>query len=356
MDRKKLLLAVAALLFAGIAAYGVNMLMRNAATPTAQAAAAPKMDGPMIMVATRPLPVGTIINPEMIRFQPWPKDLIDGAYFLKDSADITSLSGAVVRTAITAGQPVTQGSLVKPGERGFLAAALSPGMRAVTIPVSSDSGVAGFIFPGDRVDLVLQSGWTGDADDKEFKVAETFVRNVRVLATDQRTDSKNAEGKDEVQIYALVTLEATPKIAEKIAVAQSLGKISLSLRSIADTQAELEKAIAQGEISLPPGTDAKGEREIITQMASRPIDRGTTMTPGSQVSRFSPSRPSASGLAAAVQKAQQEVIIEKIKESGTALKAGATTNAQGQIVNKPIGPVVRVVRGDKVTEQPVGGN
>jgi len=108
-----------------------------------------------VLVATRALPVGTIIAPDSFRYQPWPKDLIQNAYYLKGSVDPNSLNSTVVRNAVSAGQPLTQGSLVKPGDRGFLAAALGPGMRAVTVAVSAASGVAGFVFPGDRVDIML---------------------------------------------------------------------------------------------------------------------------------------------------------------------------------------------------------
>ena len=88
-----------------------------------------------------------------------------------------------------------------------------------------------------------------------LKVSETIVRNVRVLATDQRIDSKDEDGKTEVKTFANVTLEATPRIAEKIAVAQSVGTLSLSLRSIADNTAELERAVASGEVKVPEGTE-----------------------------------------------------------------------------------------------------
>src|SRR5690606_39309743 len=82
-----------------------------------------------------------------------------------------SLNGTVVRNAITAGQPLTKGAIVSPGDRGFLAAALGPGMRAITIPVSSLTGVAGLVFPGDRVDLLLTQTIKGDGP--ELKVSET---------------------------------------------------------------------------------------------------------------------------------------------------------------------------------------
>src|SRR4029453_2276891 len=105
---------------------------------------------------------------------------------------------------------------VGPNDRGFLAAALSPGMRAITVPVSATTGVAGFVFPGDRVDMVLTQEVEGGGDGPALKVSETIVRNLRVLATDQRIDSKDEEGKTVVKTFATVTLEVTPRIGEKI--------------------------------------------------------------------------------------------------------------------------------------------
>src|SRR3546814_11661105 len=80
----------------------------------------------MILVATRQLPVGTIIGPDSFRFQPWPKELVEQAYFMKDKTDVNTLVGTVVRHAITAGQQLTQDALVHPDDRGFLAAAFGP--------------------------------------------------------------------------------------------------------------------------------------------------------------------------------------------------------------------------------------
>lgn len=346
MDRKKILLVVGALLFAALMAFGVNIALRGATAPQVQAAVAPKIEGPMVMVATRPLAVGTIVTPEMVRFQPWPSELMESAYFVKDQTDVNALVGSVVRNALTAGEPVTQGSLVKPGERGFLAAALGPGMRAVTIKVDIDTGVAGFIFPGDRVDLVMSSELDAEngGDKRKFVASETFIRNIRVLATDQRTDSKNEEGKDEVKTFTTVTLEATPVIAEKIAVAERIGRLSLSLRSLADTQAELERAIATGEIKMPKNADAKVERDLIDQLAQRPIDKGATATTGGQVSRY-----------------QRTVLptprpAETVNAPAAAQIVQAARAAGGSGVAVHRGETVRVIRGDQVTETPVGGN
>jgi pilus assembly protein CpaB len=287
MDAKKVILLVVALIVAGGTAFMARSLFSQSATPQVQAAAIPVESGNEILVATRALPVGTIIAADSFRYQPWPKDLIENAYFLKGDAEPASLAGTVVRSAVTAGQPITKGSLVKPGERGFLAAALGPGMRAVTVSVSGSpaSGVAGFVFPGDRVDLVLTQTVEG-GEGPPLKASETIVRNLRVLATDQRTSSEDADGKKQVVAYSSVTLEATSRIAEKIAVAQSVGQLSLSLRSLAENVADLEKAIASGSVNVPDGSDPKAEKSMLLKLASQPTDVNPTYVTGGDVSRY----------------------------------------------------------------------
>jgi pilus assembly protein CpaB len=306
MDVKKLVLLIGALLVAAVTAIMAKNMFTGASAPQAQAAPVVQA-GPEVLVATRSLPVGTIVDAESLRFQVWPEGLVQPAYFIKGEAgsEPTGLIGTVVRNEITAGQPLTNGALIKPGERGFLAAALGPGMRAVTVPVSATSGVAGFVFPGDRVDIMLTQEVVGGGDGPALKVSETILRNVRVLATDQRTTNINEEGKPEVRNAATVTLETTPKIAEKIAVAQTLGALSMSLRSIADNTLELERAIASGEVTVPEG-DPKAEKKMLLAIQGKPIDTTPTFTVGGEVSRYQrttvPAKPvdgtQAAGLAA----------------------------------------------------------
>ncbi|MBB4642128.1 Flp pilus assembly protein CpaB [Rhizorhapis suberifaciens] len=334
MDGKKIILLAGALIIAIATAFMARSLLGNSGAPQATAAnMQPALDGPQVLVATRALPVGTIIEPDSFRFQPWPKELVEQVYFLKGEADPATLTGTVVRNAITAGQPVTQGSLVKPGDRGFLAAALGPGMRAVTVPVSAQSSVAGFVFPGDRVDLVLTQTVAGGGDGEPLKVSETIMRNLRVLATDQRTNAVGEDGKQQVVTYSNVTLEVTPKIAEKIAVAQTIGSLSLSLRSIADNAAELEQAIAAGDVDVPEGDDPAAEKRMMLAVASRPVDKGSTFATGADVSRF-----------------QRRSVPGKSAEGSGGT---ATSDATGMMA--VAGPVVRVARGTAVTVVPVGG-
>jgi len=336
MNVKKIMLLVGALVIAAVTAIMAKNMFAGAGAEQAQAAAATQAVpvGPKVLVARKALPVGTIIDAESLTFQPWPTEMMQSAYYTEGQpdSDMSKLLGTVVRYPITAGQPLTRGALVGPQDRGFLAAALGPGMRAVTVPVNASSGVAGFVFPGDRVDIVLTQEVTG-GEGPPLKVSETVVRNVRVLATDQRVDSKGEDGKTEVRTFSNVTLEATPRIAEKIAVAQSVGQLSLSLRSIADNTAELERAIASGEVRVPEGTNPAQERQMLLAVANRPIDTNTTYSTGGDVSRFQrrsvPSRTPASTGA----------------QGGNALPGSAAT---------PAGPVVRVARGNSVTVVPVG--
>src|ERR671928_171401 len=155
MDVKKLALLFGALVIAVVTAVMAKNMFAGAGAQQAAAAPVAVPVGPKVLVAKKALPVGTIIDADSFTFQPWPKELMQSAYYVEGQPDSKNLAGTVVRYAITAGQPVTRGSLVGPQDRGFLAAALGPGMRAITVPVNVNSGVAGFIFPGDHVDMVL---------------------------------------------------------------------------------------------------------------------------------------------------------------------------------------------------------
>lgn len=331
MDRKKLVLLVSALIVAIGTAFVARSLFAGGAAPAVAAAAAPVPQGPKVLVAQRALPPGTIISPDALSFQPWPGEMVKDAYFIEGEADMQKLVGTVVRFAITAGEPVTQGALVSPQDRGFLAAALTPGMRAITVPVSSQSGVAGFIFPGDRVDMMLSQG-IGGTEGTGLQVAETILRNLRVLATDQATTQEIVDGKAVPKVSGTVTLEVTPRIAEKVTVAQSLGSISFSLRPLADSHTDLERALASGEIKLPDNATPEQEEKLLKAAVSQPSDGKTSYVTGGDVSRF-----------------QRSTVPPQTP-------SGAAPGAPGAQPAVPVyrGPVIKVRRGSAVTDEPVG--
>jgi pilus assembly protein CpaB len=347
MDVKKLALLVGALVVAVVTAVMAKNMFAGAGAQ--QAAAAPAVPvGPKVLVAKKALPVGTIIDAESFAYQPWPKELMQSAYYVEGQpdGDPKALLGTVVRFAVTAGQPITRGALVGPKDRGFLAAALGPGMRAITVPVNAATGVAGFVFPGDHIDLMLTQEVKGGGEGPPLKVTETIVRNVRVLATDQRIDSKDEDGKTVVKTFDNVTLEVTPRIAEKISVAQSVGTLSLSLRSLADNSSELERAVASGEVKVPAGANPAQERQMLLAAANRPLDSSPTFSTGGDVSRFQrrtvPARP----------EDQSAKLANAMAGFGKGL--GQALTGQSGSAPVPAGPVVRVTRGNNVTVVPVG--
>jgi len=339
MDRKKLVLLLGALVVAIGSAFLARSMFSGEAAPTAVAAEQQQM-GPKVLVANRALPAGTIITADAMGYQDWPEALVKDAYFIEGESDMSKLLGTVVRFPVTAGEPVTQGSLVSPGDRGFLAAALGPGMRAVTVPVSAQTGVGGFVFPGDRVDVVLTQSIEGDG--RPLKAAETVLRNLRVLATDQTTEQVTDEaGKTVVRAFRTVTLEVTPEIAEKVAVAQTIGQLTLVLRSIADNQAELERAIAAGDVKIPDNATPEEEERILRTAMGQPVDSGTTFSTGGDVSRF-----------------QRRNIPPQEDGNRRAQVTPPAPGVSAQVNGAPVytGPSVRVTRGKATTEVPVGGS
>ena len=346
MDRKKLVLLLAALVIAAGTAFIARSMFVGSSAPQASAAAAPaEPTGPRVLVANRSLPVGTIITQDAIAYQAWPTELVQDAYFIDGEADVAQLLGTVVRYPITAGEPVTQGGLVAPGDRGFLAAALGPGMRAVTVPVNANTAVAGFVFPGDRIDLMMPHDAGG------LKATETILRNLRVLATDQSTSQATVDGQTAVRTFSTVTLEVTPKIAEKIAVAQTVGTLSLSLRSIADNASDLERALASGEIAIPDNATPEEEERLLARARAMPSDTVSSYVTGADVSRF----------ATRTRQSQQPPQQSQPQQSGdnappVRLPPGVSLQPDGSVKIEAAqsGPTVRVMRGQDSTSVAAG--
>lgn len=253
-------------LVALVAAVGTAMLARNwllaerNQNPGVQPVAAVTMT--QVMVAKASLPSGHILRPDDVRWQNWPDDGVGENYLTnKNGQSLDAFAGAVVRRGIATGTPLTSEQVVKPGDRGFLAAVLTPGMRAVSVPISATSGISGFVFPGDRVDLILTHEVARPAGP--HRASETVLVNVRVLAVDQRMDNQQ----NKPALGKTATLELTPRQVEQIAVAQRMGALSLSLRSLAVVNAKL--GAGPEPFDAPPG-------------------KGTSYTWDSDVSRLIP--------------------------------------------------------------------
>jgi pilus assembly protein CpaB len=223
-----------------------------------------------VLVAAVALPTGTFIKRDHLRWQAWPDESLSDRYILKAGTDMKDLEGAVVRRGIAAGEPITTGRIVKPGDRGFLAAVLKPGHRAVSVPIDATAGIAGLVFPGDRVDIILSHIVLRPEDEvvSERRASETVLTNVRVLALDQKIDDQSGEPK----LAKTATLEVTPKQVEMLAVVRQLGSLSLSLRALAKDSAELERLV-NGEAPLDEPEPGRGESYTWETDVSRLVPR-----------------------------------------------------------------------------------
>lgn len=275
MNPRSLVLIIIAVAIAGAAAYLARSFMQEQPAEAKVVEVRAESNTIDILVAAADLPVGTIVTQDSFRFQAWPEDALDDRYLVSGNVNMDeSVYSRVIRSSLLQGEPVTPGKLVGPGERGFLAAVLTRGYRAITVPITQTSGLAGFIFPGDRVDMIL-THQVEDARQQSQQVSETVLYNLRVLAIDQRTNNQV----NEPLPGSTVTFEVKPKIAEMVALVMQMGELSLSLRSLSD-QAEGDEAEAmvnpefiaatpsytQGaDVSaLLPQVDAKGTGSFVS--------------------------------------------------------------------------------------------
>ena len=220
MGPRRILVLLLAFVVAGVTAVYARSWISNQQRPVQiiQAAAPSEEDGSEVLVVELDIPAGRFIKPQEIRWQRWPDDDIPENYLVKGQATKESVVGAVARRGLFAGQPITSASVVKPGDRGFLAAVLSPGMRAVSVPINATSGNSGLIFPGDRVDLILTQTLDGDTTRR---VSETVLPDIRIIAMGVSTGDDPEKGKNHEKART-ATLEVTPRQAESVALVTEL--------------------------------------------------------------------------------------------------------------------------------------
>lgn len=184
-----------------------------------------------VLVAKVNIPIGSIVDQSMVDVQPWPENLVVDNFILGDKAG-QEVVGKIVRSAISAREPFIKSKLANPNDPGFLAATLPPGFRAVTIATDTVSGIAGFVFPGDRIDLLFTHRSIGsDGMSGTPNIVEVLAANVKVLAINVR--EPNSAASPQISPSS-ITVEASDELAQRIRLAEKNGTLSLSLRSIHD--------------------------------------------------------------------------------------------------------------------------
>lgn len=235
MNAARIIVLIAAALAAAAAAYFVYRSSSN--EPVAvepQVVQAATVD---VLAARRDLPVGSRIQASDLYWQAWPQDAISPSQIQRDrNPDAAEeFAGAVVRNEISEGEPILPRFLLQVGEAGFMSAVLGPGMRAHAVPITAETGAGGFILPGDRVDVIVAYEAEEDGNSRRrYFVSETVVENARVLAIDQVFGGE--DDSESVVVGETATLEVTPEQARALALATERGQISLSLRSLSDTE------------------------------------------------------------------------------------------------------------------------
>jgi len=256
-------------LIAAVSAIGLAVVLQRAlggkpVVPAVVAApAAPGKPMTQVLVAKRDLPIGTRLVAADVAWQAWPSDSISPAFITNGAAPTAPngkveaakaavsgaadqmiggdpakiVEGAIVRDPILTSEPITNRKIVRGGEGGYLSVVLTPGKRAMAVPVTSETAAGGFVLPGDRVDVLVtheaQVNATGDGGTANGRVvqAETVLQNIRVLALDQSTSAdKDAKS----IVAATATLEVGPAEAEALTRAKAGGPVTLALRAYTD--------------------------------------------------------------------------------------------------------------------------
>ncbi len=211
-----------------------------------------------IVVAAKPLRFGAELGAMSLREIPWTQDAVPAGAFSKIS-DLTS-TRRVVLTAIEANEPILASKITGSGQRATLSAMLADGMKAVTIRVNDVEGVAGFVLPGDHVDVVLTR-----QQDKTVAAADIVLQNVRVLAVDQIAD----ERAEKPSVAKAVTLEVEVTAAQKLALAATVGTLSLALRKAGEATALNTRRITLSDLPKSSTTDDRYSTIAVVRGAQR---------------------------------------------------------------------------------------
>lgn len=246
MKRSRIIVLVIALAAGAVAA----MLASGNRTPEAPKAPAPPppLATVDVLVAKTDLGIGQVVGEGDVGWQTWPSASATASFIRKTDRPeaIKDFVGATVRAPMAAGEPIRDSKVIVAKGGGFMAAILPHGMRAVALDVSPDSGAGGFILPNDHVDVVLtrRDKVAEKIGGVEKYVSETILKNVRVLAVDQAVEEKEGQ---KVVVGKTATIELDPRQVETLALSRQIGTISLTLRSLLDSQSPTPEGGERGQ-------------------------------------------------------------------------------------------------------------
>jgi pilus assembly protein CpaB len=212
----------------------------------AEATAAPTQ----VVVASSGLEFGTRLNRLSLREVPWPAGSVPAGSFSKIDDLVGSGQERIVLRSIEANEPVLDSKLTAPGERATLSTVLPKDKRAITIRVNDVLGVAGFVLPGDRVDVLLTR--TNPGESMSSSTTNVMLQSIRVLGVDQEANDR----KDKPTVAKAVTLEVSPDEAQMLTLGAQVGSLSLALRNHADETAVASRTITLADLTSGPAKPA----------------------------------------------------------------------------------------------------
>ena len=266
MNRYSVFSLIAATLFAVVAMFGVREYLLQQKALLANGDAQPDIS--TIVVADQPLRFGKVLEPQSLRVMAWPAENIpEGAF--RTLEDLLDKEGQprYVMSAFEKNEPIIGSKITGAGQRATLSAVLAKGMKAVSIRVNDVLGVAGFVLPGDRVDIMLTNR-RGGANERDQIYTDVLLQGVRVLAIDQTADDRT----DKPSVVKTVTFEVSTAEAQKLTLATNIGTLSLALRNVSSASVDEVSAINVNDLSSGPIAESLLEEKAIEIDVEKIVD------------------------------------------------------------------------------------
>jgi pilus assembly protein CpaB len=273
-----------AVAFGVLAVFLTNIWIAGQQTSVAAIAPANVIAEDTVVVAAVSLRIGDRLTADNIREIPWPARSLPPGAFKTRQALLNSAEGdRQVITSIEPNEPVLDWKITGPGQRATLSAVLEEGMKAVSIRVNDVLGVAGFVLPGDRVDVLLTRIKQSDGNP----YVDVLLQNVKVLAIDQTADDR----KEEAKVVKAVTLEVATIDAQRLTLAAGVGQLSLALREAASNDGEITQRITIGDLAAgPPEIETTGAIDpapVAVTQAPRSLNAQVAVTRGTERTVYS---------------------------------------------------------------------
>lgn len=271
MRKSTLVMIAVATVFGLLAAFVAQTWLNRQAEARLRSLEADKkpLSSQTVVVAARPLRFGNEIVAAALKEVPWPEDAVPPGSF-KTIRELSASGRRVVLSAFEVNEPILASKITGSGQRATLSATIGAHMKAVTIRVNDVDGVAGFVLPGDRVDIMLTR-----QIDKTAATNDVVLQNVRVLAVDQLADERS----EKPSIAKAVTVEVETLGAQKLSLASQIGSLSLALRKAGETEPVATRLISLADLSAAQVNGAPPDEKKQTITVLRKSERSTYSVP-----------------------------------------------------------------------------